>query len=89
MLSTLARVLRIFWNFFKQLGVMLADILVVVLSVAAISILVKYLGKAMILVLPLVVLAAGWLLLTLARARRRAKDKRDRALVEQAQGRKA
>lgn len=76
-------VLRILWTFFKQLVAMLADILVVVLSVAAISILVKYLGKAMILVVPIVVLAAGWALLSLARMRRRAQEKRTRALAEE------
>jgi len=55
---------------------------VVVLAVAGISILVKYLGKAMILALPLVVLIAGVLLLSLARMRKRARDQRERAAAE-------
>jgi lipopolysaccharide export LptBFGC system permease protein LptF len=73
-------VLRILWSFCKQLGVMLADILVVVFAVAGISIMVKYLGKAMILALPLVVIAVGLLLLWFARMRRRSRERRARAL---------
>jgi general stress protein CsbA len=75
-------VLRILWTFVKQVGALILDILVVVLAVAGISILVKYLGKAMILALPLVVLIAGVLLLSLARMRKRARDQRERAAAE-------
>lgn|GEM_PF-3623613 len=74
--------LRILWTFVKQVGALILDILVVVLAVAGISILVKYLGKAMILALPLVVLIAGVLLLSLARMRKRARDQRERAAAE-------
>jgi hypothetical protein len=70
-------VLRIFWNFFKQLAALAGEVFVFIFAIAGLCLMLKYLGKAMILVLPLLVLFAGLGLLSYAKMRKRAKDRHD------------
>lgn len=63
----------------RQLVNWMGEVVILVLAVAGISILVKYLGRAMILALPLLVLAAGLMLLAYVRWRKRRKARREAA----------
>jgi sensor c-di-GMP phosphodiesterase-like protein len=72
-------VLKILWSFVIQLANMVGEILILVFTIAGISIMVKYLGKAMILALPLMVLFAGIMLLAYMRWRKRMKARRESA----------
>jgi hypothetical protein len=72
-------VLKILWSFAKQLANMVGEILILVFAISGISIMVKYLGKAMILALPLMVLFAGVMLLAYMRWRKRAQARRESA----------
>ncbi len=69
--------LRILWGFLKQLGSLAGEIFVFVFAMAGLCLLAKYLGKAMVLVLPLLVLCLGLVFLSYARMRKRVKDRRE------------
>ncbi len=71
--------LKILWSFAKQLANLVGEIFILVFAVAGISIMVKYLGKAMILALPLMVLFSGLMLLAYTRWRKRMKARRESA----------
>jgi hypothetical protein len=72
-------VLKILWSFAKQLASMVGEVAILVFTIAGISIMVKYLGKSMILAMPLVVLFAGLMLLAYTRWRKRMKARREDA----------
>ncbi len=74
--------LKILWSFAKQLANLVGEIVILVFAIAGISIMVKYLGRAMILALPLMVLFAGIMLLAYMRWRKRRKARRAAAQRE-------
>lgn len=68
----------IYWRFLKQIGAALWDTLVIVLAVMGIAIFMRYIGKAAIFAVPMVVLFVGiglWAWLRMRERKRKAKDK--------------
>lgn len=68
---------QIYWRFFKQLGGAFWDVLVIVLAVLGIAIFMRYIGKAAIFAVPMLVLFVGiglWGWLRMRERKRRRKD---------------
>lgn len=68
---------KIYWRFLKQLGGAFWDVLIIVLAVLGIAIFMRYIGKAAIFAVPMLVLFVGiglWGWLRMRERKRRRKD---------------